>query len=233
MYNRKAIKMYLVMLGILLFTCGSIFGRIITLAKEPQENIIQNIRLPIISHSYKEELDITKNMLHSSENKNTQQLQEIKNLKEELVKYEKFKARIITRGKKDYLITKEEIEILERIVAAEATRHDLKGKTLIANNIFNRLFSNQFPNTIKDVVFQRKQYSPVMDGRYYTVDVTDLDRQAVIDAVSGIDYSQGALFFANIELCESGQVNNGKANAQWMVNNLHKLFKYKGHTYFK
>lgn len=82
-------------------------------------------------------------------------------------------------------LTEEEIEIFERIVEAEVTTNNYEGKLAVANVILNRIESDRFPNTMKEVVFAKRQFSPVSDGRYYTVKVTDLTKQVVQDALAG------------------------------------------------
>lgn len=51
-------------------------------------------------------------------------------------------------------ITDEEYNNLVRIVEAEATGLDIKAKILVANVVINRVFSNDFPNNVTDVIFQ-------------------------------------------------------------------------------
>ena len=93
-------------------------------------------------------------------------------------------------------ISSSDIGILERIVEAEATGEDIKGKILVANVVMNRVNSKTFPNSIEGVVFQKRQFSPIADGRYYSVTVTNESKEAVSRALQGEDYSQGALYFA-------------------------------------
>ena len=38
---------------------------------------------------------------------------------------------------------------------------------------------------MKDVVFARRQFSPVSDGRYYKVKVSELTKQVIEDALAG------------------------------------------------
>lgn len=93
----------------------------------------------------------------------------------------------------------EEMEMLYRIVEAEATGEKIIGKILVANVVLNRVINKSFPNSIEGVIFQHSgnsyQFSPISDGRYYTVSVTDSTKEAVARALSGEDYSKGALFF--------------------------------------
>ena len=121
--------------------------------------------------------------------------------------------------------SEEDYNNLLRIVEAEATGGDVLSKMIVANVIINRVNHPYFPNTVSEVVFQGngEQFSPVADGRFYTVAVTDSTIEAVNRALLGEDYSQGALFFA--------AVYSVTPNC-WHANNLVRLFEYGGHIYF-
>ncbi len=122
-------------------------------------------------------------------------------------------------------VTDEEYNNLVRIVEAEATGLDIKAKILVANVVINRVFSNDFPDNVTDVIFQENgaQFQPVMDGRYYSVELTDTSYEAVDRALIGEDYSEGALFFA-----ASASAGNGS----WFAIHLKRLFEYNGHVFF-
>lgn len=123
----------------------------------------------------------------------------------------------------------EEYDVLLRIVEAEASGEDTTGKLLVANVILNRVRHEAFPDTVKGVVFQRSggsiQFSPVADGRYYSVSVSEDTRTAVARAVSGKDLSQGALYF-------SARSKADPSNMSWFDRNLKWLFEYGGHEFY-
>lgn len=120
--------------------------------------------------------------------------------------------------------------ILERIVEAEAGGEDHKGKVLVANVVLNRVKSKSFPSTIEEVVFAHRgstyQFSPIYDGRYYTVNVSDDTKKAVEDALNGVDPSQGALYFMERAYADSD-------NAAWFDRCLTRLFEYHCHEFYK
>ena len=126
-------------------------------------------------------------------------------------------------------VTDEEYEILTRIVEAEAGTEDVKGKMLIANVVLNRVAYWEFPNNIKDVVFQQRgkryQFSPIKDGQYYEVEVQDSTRIAVDRVLAGEDESMGALFF-----CE--RAKSSSSNLKWFDSQLEPLFTYGCHEFF-
>ena len=123
-----------------------------------------------------------------------------------------------------------EIMILERIVEAEAGGEDATGKLLVANVVLNRVHSDQFPGSIEEVVFQNDgrvfQFSPVGNGRYETVCVSDETREAVSRAIMGEDVSEGALYFA------ARKYANAEA-MKWFDEHLTLLFQHGGHEFFK
>jgi N-acetylmuramoyl-L-alanine amidase len=118
---------------------------------------------------------------------------------------------------------------LLRIVEAEATGEDLKGKILVGNVIMNRVSSDKFPDTVEEVILQKVeghvQFSPTADGRYQNVQITDETVEAVDHVLAGEDYSQGALFFSARDKADPD-------NMSWFDNNLKWLFIYGGHEFY-
>lgn len=123
-------------------------------------------------------------------------------------------------------VTDNDRMVLERIVEAEAGNQGYKGKLLVANVILNRVQSGKFPSTIKGVVFSPGQFSPISDGRYETVTVSDETREAVDDALHGYDCSKGALYFMDRRYSDS-------SNVTWFDTCLTRVLKYGGHEFFK
>ena len=132
---------------------------------------------------------------------------------------------------RDYVmdITEEDYENMLRIVEAEAGCEDRTGKLLVANVILNRVRDEAFPDTITEVVFQKEkgicQFSPISDGRFYTVQVSQETVEAVNAALYGEDCSEGALYFMAREYANEDK-------AAWFDRNLTKLFTYGGHEFF-
>lgn len=120
--------------------------------------------------------------------------------------------------------------ILERIVEAEAGGEDFTGKVLVANVVLNRVKHKAFPSSIEGVVFahrgSRYQFSPLSDGRYYSVHVSNSTKKAVRAALNGNDPSQGALYFMERSYADS-------SNASWFDRALTRLFRHGCHEFFK
>lgn len=138
-------------------------------------------------------------------------------------------ARSITLAENPTLMSDEDYATLLRIVEAEAGSEDIKGRVLVANVIMNRVKSEDFPNTVTEVVWDNSdgvpQFSPTYDGRINEVTVSDETREAVKQALKGTDYSEGALFFIQKSAAEAH-------NVKWFEKDLKKLFKYGVHEFY-
>ena len=95
----------------------------------------------------------------------------------------------------------DEIDLLARLVTAEAVGEPYEGQVAVAATILNRLRSPNYPNTIRDIIYQvvdgrYYQFSPVLDGRINAPAAASAYK-AVQDALSGWDPSNGAIGFYN------------------------------------
>lgn len=138
-------------------------------------------------------------------------------------------SKSITLAESPKMMSDNDYETLLRIVEAEAGGEDLKGRTLVANVIMNRVKHLEFPNTVTEVVWESSngvpQFSPTYDGRIGEVTVSEVTREAVKQALEGVDYSEGALFFIQKSAAE-------KHNVSWFEKDLKKLFKYGVHEFY-
>ncbi|NLL78986.1 MAG: cell wall hydrolase [Clostridiales bacterium] len=127
------------------------------------------------------------------------------------------------------VLSRKDYEVLLRIVEAEAGCEDIKGRILVANVVLNRVENDAFPDTVEAVVFQREngrcQFSPISDGRYYSVQISEETKEAVNRALGGEDYSQGALYFAARRYADPERM-------RWFDTHLTRLFCYGGHEFF-
>ena len=128
-----------------------------------------------------------------------------------------------------YEISDEDYDALLRLVEAEASGEDIKGKMLVANVVLNRVKSSSFPDTVKEVIYQqengRAQFSPVATGKIDRVTVSGETVEAVERALCGEDESAGALYFVAPAYASA-------ENRSWFENNLTLLFSYKGHEFY-
>lgn len=95
--------------------------------------------------------------------------------------------------------SEEDLYWLSRIISAESQGESLAGQIAVGNVILNRVASDKFPDTIKGVVFDKKdgvQFEPVSNRTVYN-DPTDQSVLAARLALSGVDAAGGSLYFFN------------------------------------
>lgn len=127
-------------------------------------------------------------------------------------------------------LQEKDLDILYRIVEAEAGNQDAEGKLLVANVVLNRVRDEHFPDTVEKVVLQREngvcQFSPVSNKTLWSVTVSEETREAVERALEGEDISDGALYFAARKYADPEKM-------KWFDNHLTFLFRHGGHEFFK
>jgi N-acetylmuramoyl-L-alanine amidase len=89
-----------------------------------------------------------------------------------------------------------EYDLLARLVRAEAQGESYEGKVAVASVVLNRVESNQFPDTITDVIYQSGQFSPVSNGSLNKA-ADEASKQAAQAAVSNGSNVGNALYFYN------------------------------------
>lgn len=93
-------------------------------------------------------------------------------------------------------ILEEDLDLLARIIFAEAEGEPYMGMVAVGSVVLNRVKSPFFPDTILGVIYDRDQFEPVRDGRLY-LQADPLTRRAAKEALKGEDPSHGALYFYN------------------------------------
>ena len=117
----------------------------------------------------------------------------------------------------------EESYLLARIAMAEAEGCNIQTKTLIIMCVLNRVWSDEFPDTIEEVIFQENQFSPVDNGRWDRVEPNEDCYEAVkIVMEAKYDYSGGATYF---ESCSNED--------NWHSRNLEFLYESEGIRFYK
>lgn len=102
--------------------------------------------------------------------------------------------------------TDEEINLVEVTVQHEVGNFSDDYKTLIAELIYNRLVSEDFPDTVKEVLFQEKQFCGI--ERWYSPDfeVDDTTKSVVEEVFSKDDTQHNATYYYNPELSDYDSV---------------------------
>lgn len=117
----------------------------------------------------------------------------------------------------DYF-SEEELDLLFHVVQAEVgDEYSFESKVNVANVIFNRFYHERFPDTLSDILVC-DQFSPIADGRYREVEVTEDTILACEYAFILEDTTDGCLFFDS----------NNTLNYQFVFNDsTHNFYKYR------
>ncbi len=91
----------------------------------------------------------------------------------------------------------DDFALLCRMISAEARGEPYTGQVAVGAVILNRVKHPSFPNSVAGVLFQPGAFSPVADGQFYRVTITDSARKAAQDALNGWDPTGGAIYFYN------------------------------------
>ena len=107
--------------------------------------------------------------------------------------------------------TEEELFWLARIIYAESGAESLEGQIAVGNVVLNRVASREFPDSIYDVIFDRRyavQFEPVANGTVYNTP-SEQSYTAARMALEGVSVVGDCLyFFAPARSAGSWIVNN-------------------------
>ena len=117
----------------------------------------------------------------------------------------------------DYF-TEEELDLLFHVVQAEVgDEYSFEQKINVCSVIFNRLEHERFPNTLSEILVY-DQFSPISDGRYKEVEVSEDTILTCEYAFMIEDTTNGCLFFDS----------NNTLNYQFVFNDsAHNFYKYR------
>jgi len=90
-----------------------------------------------------------------------------------------------------------DLQLLARVVAAEAEGEPFEGQVAVAAVLLNRVKHPAFPNSIAGVVYQPLAFESVMSGYIWRVTNLTTAERAARAALSGWDPTYGALYFWN------------------------------------
>ena len=101
--------------------------------------------------------------------------------------------------------TEEDLEWLARIISAESRGEPLQGKIAVGTVVLNRVASDEFPDNIHDVIFDRKwgvQFEPVANGTIYN-EPTEESVLAAKMCLAGARAAGDSLYFLAPELTDN------------------------------
>ena len=93
-------------------------------------------------------------------------------------------------------VSNADLELLARIISAEARGEPYIGQVAVGAVVLNRVESSSFPDSISGVVYQPGAFTAITDGQINEA-VTDSARRAARDALNGSDHTGGALYYYN------------------------------------
>lgn len=91
-------------------------------------------------------------------------------------------------------ISEDEIDLIARVVMAEAEEQCEEGKRLVVDTILNRIDSEYFPNSVDGVIYQPEQYACMWNGRIDICPVRDDIRELVIEEAKS-RYNEEVIYF--------------------------------------
>ncbi|MHB9928828.1 cell wall hydrolase [Clostridium botulinum] len=94
--------------------------------------------------------------------------------------------------------TESDLDLLARLITAEAQSEPYSAQVAVASVVINRIKSSQFPNSISSVIYQKSdgyyQFTPVLNG-WINKPATETSKKAAKEALYGSDPSKGALYY--------------------------------------
>lgn len=109
-------------------------------------------------------------------------------------------AKTVKQQKKEVInITNEELLLLSKLVTGEARGESYEGQVAVAAVVINRVKDPRFPNSIKDVIYQKNAFSVVKDGSI-NMQPTESAYTAAQEALYGNDPTNQAIYFWNPDI---------------------------------
>ncbi len=115
---------------------------------------------------------------------------------------------------------------LGQIITGEARGEPYEGQVAVAAVILNRVESDQFEDSVYDIIHSSDQFAAITDQQAF-LEPTDQAYEAAKEALEGRDPTNGALFFYNPDpaLYTSG--------IKWLEENTEKIIRIGNHVFSK
>ena len=94
-----------------------------------------------------------------------------------------------------YPYSEYEIYELAKIIMCEAEGESQKCKEYIGQVVINRTKSDDFPDTIHDVIFEKNQFTPAFDGRWEIIEPDENSYNAAYTVINATEPITDALWF--------------------------------------
>lgn len=120
----------------------------------------------------------------------------------------------------------DESYMLAKLAMAEAEGESTTGKAMVIEVVINRVWDENFPGSIEDVIYEKNQFACVKNGRFDRVEPDDDCWQALAMAMQDLQrpdqMAMGATYY---EVTHEG--------SSWHKRNLIELFTCGSHTFYK
>lgn len=117
-------------------------------------------------------------------------------------------------------ISYEDAQYLMKIAYAEGGNQGITGQFLIMNVVFNRVISEDYPNTIYEVITQQGQFESYQNGMYEAAEPTAETHLALAELEKGKDLNAEIIAFETV------------ANHKSLEKYFKYSFTYKGHDFY-
>ncbi len=122
----------------------------------------------------------------------------------------------------DGFYDQEDLFWLSRIIVAESGNQPLEGKMAVGNVVMNRVASSRYPNTVKEVLAQKNQFSPYKNGKLADRKPNESSVIAAKLVLDGgvVEETEGAMWF------------DGSRNS-WAAKNKEFVATIGGHSFYR
>ena len=120
----------------------------------------------------------------------------------------------------DEFYDEDDLYWMSRIITYESGNQPVAGQIGVGNVVMNRVESSRFKNTVKDVIFQQGQFSPVATGAIY-LDPYEISTICAKMVFEGYNTVGEALFF-----------QQGRYGANWISQNTRFVINIADHNFF-
>lgn len=105
----------------------------------------------------------------------------------------------VSRGEDEPTYSQSDVDLLARVIYAEARGEDFEGQVAVGAVVLNRLKDPHFPKTIRGVIFQPGAFTSVADHQIL-LKPDAMAYKAAEAALAGEDPTHGALYYYNPRL---------------------------------
>lgn len=125
-------------------------------------------------------------------------------------------------------LTDKEIHLIEATIQHEVGNFSETYQKLIAELIYNRLMSDEFPNTVEEVLYQENQFCGIEDWYSPNTEIDDTTKEIVEEVFNQDDTTHDAMYYYNPEFSADYAI-------RWFEysGDVNYLFEYEEDSYGK